>query len=120
MLQWKNMYTLHVISLNFKGNPCKFCMDISKKLGYYMFSLHLLQGIPVVSLQNQILCKYYNRNQSVDISNYRDCGYTCNPHKFEIPALRFPCRVPAIPCKHLQCSPVFVQSCTAIFFNSSF
>ena len=36
--------------------------------------------------------------------NYRDCRYTCNPHKFKIPALRFPCRVPAIPCKHLQCS----------------
>ena len=35
--------------------------------------------------------------------NYRDCGYTCNPHKFEIPALRFPCKVPVIPCKHLQC-----------------
>ena len=36
--------------------------------------------------------------------NYRDCGYTCNPHKFEIPALQFPCRVPVIPCKHLQCT----------------
>ena len=35
--------------------------------------------------------------------NYRDCGYTCNPHKFEIPALWFLLRVPAIPCKHLQC-----------------
>ena len=35
--------------------------------------------------------------------NYRDCRYTCNPHKFEIPELRFPCRVPVIPCKHLQC-----------------
>ena len=35
--------------------------------------------------------------------NYRDCGYTCNPHKFEIPALRFPRRPPVIPCKHLQC-----------------
>ena len=35
--------------------------------------------------------------------SYRDCGYTCNPQKFEIPALRFPCRVPVIPCKHLQC-----------------
>ena len=36
--------------------------------------------------------------------NYRDCGHTCNPHKFEIPALRFPCRVPVNPCKHLQCT----------------
>ena len=35
--------------------------------------------------------------------NYGDCGYTCNPHKFEIIALWFPCRVPVIPCKHLQC-----------------
>ena len=33
-----------------------------------MVSLHLMQGIPVVSLYNQIPCKYYNGNQSVDIS----------------------------------------------------
>ena len=39
----------------------------------------------------------------MELQNYRDCGYTCNPHKLEIPALRFPCRVPVIPCKHLQC-----------------
>ena len=44
------MYTLHVISLKFTDYPCKFCMDISKKLDYYMISLHLMQGIPVVSL----------------------------------------------------------------------
>ena len=36
--------------------------------------------------------------------NYRDCGYTWNPHKFEIPALWFSRRVPVNPCKHLQCS----------------
>ena len=42
--------------------------------------------------------------------NYRDCGYTCNPHKFENPALRFPCRVPVIPCKHLQCSYTWLSS----------
>ena len=36
--------------------------------------------------------------------NYRDCGYTCNPHKFAIPALRFPSRVPVNPYKHLQCT----------------
>ena len=36
--------------------------------------------------------------------NYRDCGYTCNPHKFEIPALRFPRKVTVNPCKHLQCN----------------
>ena len=40
----------------------------------------------------------------MEIQNYRDCGYTCNPHKFEIPAVRFPCRVPVIPCKNLQCT----------------
>ena len=38
--------------------------------------------------------------------NYRDCGYTCNPHKFEIPALQFPRKDPVIPCKHLQCSMI--------------
>ena len=35
----------------------------------------------------------------MEFQNYRDC----NPHKFEIPAFQFPCRVPVIPCKHLQC-----------------
>ena len=29
ILLWKNMYTLHVISLKFTGYPCKFCMDFS-------------------------------------------------------------------------------------------
>ena len=38
------------------------------------------------------------------LQNYRDCGYTCNPHKFEIRVLQFPCKVPVIPCKHLQCT----------------
>ena len=28
------------------------------------------------------------------------------PHKFEIPALRFPSRDPVNPCKHLQCTYV--------------
>ena len=37
--------------------------------------------------------------------NYRDCRYTCNLHKFDIPALRFPRKDPVIPCKHLQCGP---------------
>ena len=36
--------------------------------------------------------------------NYRDYRYTCNPRKFEIPALRFPRKVPVNPCKHLQCT----------------
>ena len=44
--------------------------------------------------------------------NYRDCGYTCNPRKFEIPALRFPRKVPVNPCKHLQCTFFF----TVCFF----
>ena len=35
--------------------------------------------------------------------DYKDCGYTCNPHKFEIPALQFPRKVPVNHCKHLQC-----------------
>ena len=84
ILQWKNTYTLHVISLRFTDYLCKFCMDISKKLDYYMVSLHLMQGIPVVSLQNQIPCKYYNGNRSVEFQNYRDCGYTCNPHNIYV------------------------------------
>ena len=52
------------------------------------------------------MCTYFSIAISTCLPkprNYRDCGYTCNPHEFEIPALRFPCRVPVIPCKHLQC-----------------
>ena len=45
---------------------------------------------------------------------YRNSGYTCNPHKVEIPALRFPRRVPANPCKHLQCGWIFFCVCTLI------
>ena len=30
MADSKKLYTLHVISLNVTGNPCKFCIDISK------------------------------------------------------------------------------------------
>ena len=51
--------------------------------------------------------------------NYRDCGYTCNPHKFEIPALRFPCRVPAIPCKHLQCRITRQLFCLLLFIDET-
>ena len=38
------------------------------------------------------------------ISKLQGLWVTCNPHKFEIPALWFPRRVPVNPCKHLQCS----------------
>ena len=31
----------------------------------------------------------------------RDCRYTCNPHKFEIPAFGFPRKDPVNPFKHL-------------------
>ena len=49
------MYTLHVISLKFTDYPCKFCIDISKKLdyrissykarGYYFFAEPSTEGI---------------------------------------------------------------------------
>ena len=42
---------------------------------------------------------------------HRDCWYTCNLHKFETPALWFPCRVPVIPCKHLQCTYLLFFEC---------
>jgi hypothetical protein len=51
--------------------------------------------------------------------NCRDCRYTCNPHKFEIPALPFPCKVPAIPCKHLQCKYYDVYPSPQIFGPST-
>ena len=37
------------------------------------------------------------------ISKLQGLWVTCNPHKFEIPALRFPYKPPVNPCKHLQC-----------------
>ena len=47
-----------------------------------------------------------NITMEIIVWNFKSTGiavYTCNPHKSEIPALRFPNRVPVIPCKHLQC-----------------
>ena len=38
------------------------------------------------------------------ISKLRGLWVTCNPHKFEIPTLRFPYKPPVNPCKHLQCT----------------
>ena len=38
------------------------------------------------------------------ISKLQGLWVTCNPHKFEIPALQFPYKPPVNPCKHLQCS----------------
>ena len=53
--------------------------------------------------------------------NYRYCRYTCNPRKFENPALQFPRKVPVNPCKHLQCT----VSCTRanafpVFYRNNF
>ena len=98
ILLWKNMYILHVISLKFTGYPCKFCMDITKKQIITWFPYIYCGESP------QYPCKIkFPANITMEIrvwrfQNYRDCGYTCNPHKFEIPALRFPCGVPPIPC----------------------
>jgi hypothetical protein len=61
-------------------------------------------SIPV----NQIPFKYYNGNQSVGISKLQGLQVTCNPHKFKIPALRFPYKDPVNTCKHLQCSLLFL------------
>ena len=53
----KNMYTLHVISLGFTGNPRKFYRDIPTNYvitwfphSLYMISLQLMWGILIVSL----------------------------------------------------------------------
>ena len=37
------------------------------------------------------------------VSKLQGLWVTCNPHKFEIPALWFPYKPPVNPCKHLQC-----------------
>ena len=43
------------------------------------------------------------------ISKLQGLWVTCNPHKFEIPALWFPYKPPVNPCKHLQC--IFLKIC---------
>ena len=68
-----------------------------------MWGISIPHSIPV----NQIPFKYYNENHSVAISKLQGLRVTCNPHKFEIPALRFPRKDPVNPCKHLQCSSQF-------------
>ena len=49
------------------------------------------------------------RTLCICFKNYKDCGYTCNPRKFEIPALRFPHKDPVNPCKLLQCIRVWYK-----------
>ena len=58
------MYTLHVISLKFTGNPCKISPKISLLHGFPTSNAGNPKSIPV----KQIPCKYYNGNQSVDFS----------------------------------------------------
>ena len=67
-----------------------------------MISLLLIRGIPIESLYQQFPAIFTMEIRVWRIQNYRDCGYTCNPHKFEIPALWFPHRDPVNPCKHLH------------------
>ena len=61
------MYTLHVISLKFTGNPCKISPKISLLHGFPTFNAGNPHSIPV----HQIPCKYYNGNQSVEISKLK-------------------------------------------------
>ena len=66
-------------------------------------SILLIRGIPIESLYQQFPAILTMEFRVWRFQNYRDCGYTCNPHKFEIPALWFPRKDPVIPCKHLHC-----------------
>ena len=93
------------------GNASRFYREnVSKSYkkwfphSQYMISLLLIRGIPIESLHQQFPANFTMEIRVWRFQNYRDCGYTCNPHKFEIPALRFPRRPPVIPCKHLQCT----------------
>ena len=98
------MYTLHVISLKFTGNPCKISPKICLLHGFPTFNAGIPHSIPVKSIP----CKYYYGNQSVEIWKLQG---------FEIPALWFPCKVPAIPCKHLQCTGLRGSAHWCIFTN---
>ena len=60
-----------------------------------ILGLLLMWGIPIESLYQQIPAFFTWKSRVLRFQNYRDCGYTCNPHKFEIPSLWFPCRDPA-------------------------
>ena len=92
------------------GNASRFYREIVSKSSLkwfphsqYMISLLLIRGIPIESLYQQFPAIFTMEIRVWRFQNYRDCGYTCNPHKFEIPALWFPRRDPVNPCKHLQC-----------------
>ena len=82
----------------------------------YMISLLLIRGIPIESLYQQFPANFTLEIRVWIFQNYRDCRYTCNPHKFEFPALRFPHRVPVNPCKHLQCT-IYRESPHFIIFR---
>jgi hypothetical protein len=76
------------------GNASRFYREIVSKSSLkwfphsqYMISLLLLRGIPIKSLYQQFPAIFTMEIRVWRFQNYRDCGYTCNPHKFEIPAL---------------------------------
>ena len=61
-----------------------------------IFEINTLCGLLISTLNHDFFFKFpYNFCWN--------CRYTCNPHKFEIPALGFPRKDPVNPCKHLQC-----------------
>ena len=84
----------------------------------YMISLLLIRGIPIESLYQQFPANFTLEIRVWIFQNYRDCRYTCNPHKFEFPALWFPRRDPVNPCKHLQCAFYFCFYCCFSIFTS--
>ena len=56
-----------------------------------MISLLLIRGITIESLYQQFPAIFTMEIRVWRFQNYRDCGYTCNIHKFEIPAMVLKC-----------------------------
>ena len=82
------MYTLHVISLEFTGNPRKFYRDIPTNYvitwfphSWYMISLHIMYNKFPSSITLEIRVWRFQ--------NYRNCGYTCNPHNIYVHIIVF-------------------------------
>ena len=79
------MYTLHVISLKFTGNPCKISPKIRLLHGFPTNNAGNPHSIPV----NQIPCNNYNGNQSGDLKIIGIAGIHAIP--INLKSLQSPC-----------------------------
>ena len=110
-------YLIHDFPTSNVGYPHKYCrlfltnqIQFPRKC-YHKVSPKLIHDFPTsnVGYPHSIPVKSNSLQILQWKSEYGDFQITgivgtCNPHKFEIPALWFPYKPPVNPCKHLQCS----------------